>query len=280
VIARRADLVLLLANVVYGTAYVAQRVALFDVPPAWLAFARLAVASVVLLPFLRRPPGTAAVRGDGGKIFWMGVLGFGVAYALSHLGLQRSTATNAALLITVEPVSLILLSPLVLGEHLRRREAAGAALVLCGTVLVVVDGIPGLTVTVLPHWRGDLLLVLSALAFAFYSLFGRDVLARWDARTVTARSIVWGAVSMAPWRRWSGRAGRAPRGRRPARRRRSISPSSSPRSPISPGTTRSPSCRRRAPRSSSTSSRSSASPSACCCSARRRRCIPSPAPAS
>ena len=196
--APRADLVLLLANVVYGTAYVAQRVALFDVPPALLAFARLAVASVVLLPFLPRPPGTAAVRGDGGKIFWMGVLGFGVAYALSHLGLQRSTATNAALLITIEPVSLILLSPLVLGERLRPREAMGAGLVLLGTVLVVVDGVPGLTVTLLPHWRGDLLLVLSAVAFASYSLFGRDVLARWDARTVTARSIVWGAASMVP----------------------------------------------------------------------------------
>ncbi len=72
----RADLVLLLANVVYGTAYVAQRVALFDVPPALLALARLVLAAVVLLLFLRRPPGTAAVRGDGGKIFWMGVLGF------------------------------------------------------------------------------------------------------------------------------------------------------------------------------------------------------------
>ena len=196
--APRADLVLLLANVVYGTAYVAQRVALFDVPPALLAFARLAVASVVLLPFLPRPPGTAAVRGDGGKIFWMGVLGFGVAYALSNVGLLRSTATNAALLITIEPISLILLSPLVLGERLRRREAMGAGLVLLGTVLVVVDGVPGITVTVLPHWRGDLLLVLSAVAFASYSLFGRDVLARWGARTVTARSIVWGAASMAP----------------------------------------------------------------------------------
>ena len=162
----------------------------------------------MLLPFLPRPPETVAARGDGGKIFWMGVLGFGVAYALSHLGLQRSTATNAALLITIEPVFLILLSPLVLGERLRRREAMGAGLVLLGTALVVVDGVPGVTVTVLPHWRGDLLLVLSAVAFASYSLVGRDVLARWDARTVTARSIVWGAASMAPLAalEWASRA--------------------------------------------------------------------------
>lgn len=193
-----ADLLLLATNLVYGTAYVAQRAALFDVPPALLAFLRLGVAALVLLPFLPRPPGGAAERGDGWKIFWMGVLGFGAAYALSHVGLRHSTATNAALLITVEPIALILLSPLMLGERLRRREGWGAALVLLGTVLVVVNGVPGITVAVLPHWRGDLVLVLSGVAFASYSLLGRDVLARWDARTVTARSIVWGALSMAP----------------------------------------------------------------------------------
>jgi drug/metabolite transporter (DMT)-like permease len=128
----------------------------------------------------------------------MGILGFGAAYALSHLGLERSTATNAALLIAVEPISVMLLAPLTLGERLRRREAAGAALVLLGTILVVVNGVPGITLSLLPHWRGDLLLVLSGVAFASYSLFGRDVLARWNTRTVTARSILWGAGSMAP----------------------------------------------------------------------------------
>ena len=194
----RADLLLLVTNIVYGTAYVASRVALVDVPPATLAFARLAVASAVLVPFLRRGPTTTARRGDGGKIFWMGVLGFGVAYVLSHLGLQRSTASNAALIITLEPVSMILLSPVVLGERLRIREGCGAALVLGGAALVIVNGVPGVTVALLPHWRGDLLLIVAAIAFASYSLLGRGVLARWDSRTVTARSILWGAASMAP----------------------------------------------------------------------------------
>ena len=194
----RLDLLLLLTNAVYGTAYVAQREALADVPPGLLAFARLALASLILCPFLRRPPGTRSETGDASKIFWMGTLGFGVAYVLSHFGLARSTATNGALLITMEPVSVMLLSPLVLGERLRRREALGAALVLLGAILVVLNGVPGVTVSLLPQWRGDVLLVLSALAFASYSVLGRDVLRRWDARVVTARSILWGAASMLP----------------------------------------------------------------------------------
>ena len=198
----RDDLLLFTINAVYGTAYVAQRAALADLPPALLGFVRLGLASVVLLPFVlpfvRRTPRTRAAPGDGVKIFWMGVLGFGVAYVLSNFGLAHSTATNAALLITLEPISLMVLSPILLGERLRRREAAGAVLVLAGAVLVVLDGVPGVTAPLLSHWRGDLLLVLSAVAFASYSLFARDLLARWDARTLTARSLLWGTVSMVP----------------------------------------------------------------------------------
>ena len=142
----RVDLLLLLTNAVYGTAYVAQREAVNSVPPGLLAFARLAIASLILLPFLRRAPGAPTQPGDGLKIFWMGTLGFGVAYVLSHFGLARSTATNGALLVTLEPVSMMLLSPYVLGERLDRREGLGAALVLLGAVLVVLNGVPGLTV--------------------------------------------------------------------------------------------------------------------------------------
>ena len=57
---------------------------------------------------------------------------------------------------------------------------------------------PGVTHGVAPHWRGDLLLVLSGLAYASYTLLGRAVLLRHSALAVTARSIVWGAIAMAP----------------------------------------------------------------------------------
>src|SRR5262249_24581590 len=76
----------------------------------------------------------------------------------------------------VEPVSLILLSPLFLGERLTCRELVGAALTIVGATLVVLNGVPGLSVAIAPHWRGDLLLVLSGLAYAAYSLIGRHVL--------------------------------------------------------------------------------------------------------
>ena len=115
---------------------------------------------------------------------------------------MRSTATNAALLIIVEPVSVMLLAPPLLGERLAPREAVGAALALAGTVLVVVNGVPGLSQGLVPHWRGDGLLILAGIAYGCYSLFGRDVLLRHDPLRVTAQSILSGTLAMVPIAAW------------------------------------------------------------------------------
>lgn len=197
-----ADLVLVCANVIYATSYAASRLVLEDIPPALLALVRLVIGALVLIPLAvlasRRAEGPALSRADHWSVVWMGVFGFAGAFALSHWGIVRSTATNAALLITVEPISLILLSPWLLKERLTPREGVGAALALVGAVLVIVNGVPGLTQALVPHWRGDLLLVLAGLAYASYSLFGRGVLARHSPLVVTAWSIGWGAAAMLP----------------------------------------------------------------------------------
>ena len=193
-----AYFLLLGANVLYATTYVVSRLVLDDVPSATLALLRLVLGAAVLVPIAWRGARVPDAPGDRGRIFWMGALGFAGAFVLGNLGVERSTATNAALLIIVEPVALMLLGPMLFGERLRRREAVGAALALAGSVIVVVNGVPGVSVAVAPHWRGDLLLIASGLAYAAYSIFGRPVLDRHSARVVTARSIVWGALVMAP----------------------------------------------------------------------------------
>jgi drug/metabolite transporter (DMT)-like permease len=189
---RSAYVVLLGANLVYSTSYVATRVVLDDLPPALLALVRLVVGAAVLVPIARAlEPAPAYGRRDGWRIAWMGAVGFAGAFAFTNWGLARSTATNAALLIIVEPVSIMALSPLVLGA-----------------VVVVLNGVPGLMHALAPHWRGDLLLVLSGLAYGAYTLIGRGVLARHGPLGVTARSIVWGAAVMAPFAllEWAGGA--------------------------------------------------------------------------
>ena len=189
---------MLVANVVYATSYVVARVTLESVPPATLAFSRLAVGSLALTLFSRRRAADPLSSGDRRAIAWMGILGFAGAYVCSNWGIAHSTATNAALLITVEPVAMILLSPWYLGERLSGRGAVGGALTIVGAVVVVVNGIPGVTEQLVPHWSGDLVLVLAGVAYATYSLLGRRVLERHAPLGVTTRSLVWGAAALLP----------------------------------------------------------------------------------
>ena len=201
-------LILLVANLVFATGYSVSRIVLADVGPATLGLARVLIGAVLLLGWAARRSGARPrVRWTGGdrvRVALMGVVGFALAFAFGNWGLAHSTASNAALLITVEPTTLLVLSPLLLGERLSRRETIGAALTLVGAVLVVVNGVPGLTRSLMPHWRGDLVLILSGIAYAAYSLLGRGVLSRHPVAVVTAHSVVWGAISIAPlaWLEW------------------------------------------------------------------------------
>jgi drug/metabolite transporter (DMT)-like permease len=58
--------------------------------------------------------------------------------------------------------------------------------------------VPGVTLEILPRWRGDILLVLSGVAYAAYSLLGRTVLTGGNAAAITTRSIIWGALTLTP----------------------------------------------------------------------------------
>ena len=206
--------VLLAANLVFATGYAVSRIVLADVGPATLGLARVLIGGVLLLAWSAwhsaRAPRSAWTMEDRVRVALMGVVGFALAFALGNWGLAHSTASNGALLITVEPTTLLVLSPLLLGERLTRRETVGAVLTLLGAVVVVVNGIPGLTASLMPHWRGDLLLILSGVAYAAYSLLGRGVLTRHPVARVTAHSVVWGAVSIAPLALYEWRVGPPP----------------------------------------------------------------------
>ena len=206
-----AYLVLFVANLVFATSYSVTRIVLADVPPATLGLARSVIGALILVAWTGRGLAARRIsRSDQWRIALMGIVGFAMAFGFGNWGIAHSTASNAALLITVEPTSLLVLSPLLLGERLSRREAIGATMAVAGTAIVVVNGIPGLTRSLVPHWRGDLLLILSGVAYAAYTLLGRGVLTRHAVSAVTAWSMLWGTAAMIPlaWLEW--RLGQVP----------------------------------------------------------------------
>ena len=73
----------------------------------------------------------------GGCLLYLALIGSSVAFFLYYWLTARIPVTNVMTVALVTPVSAVLLGWLVLGETLSWRTAAGAALVLIGTALVI-----------------------------------------------------------------------------------------------------------------------------------------------
>jgi drug/metabolite transporter (DMT)-like permease len=189
---QRALAIAVVANFVGGASYTMTKIALDGLTETTVIVVRTVVALLVLVPMSRGhlAPLLRAGGGDRLRLVAMGVVGYALPLVLGSYGLRRSTATNAALLIGTEPLGVVLLSALFLGESLTRARITALALGIVGATALVTDGIPFVTVTYVAHPVGDLLLVAHGVAWAVYTVAAKGLLARYDPLGVSAASLL------------------------------------------------------------------------------------------
>jgi drug/metabolite transporter (DMT)-like permease len=165
-----------LATVGWASGFVAGKLALAEMTPLPVAAWRYGFAATMLLPFALRQWPRGGLGSAARPLAFMVVCG-GVLYPwLFLLALSRTTATNTALLVALNPVLTLLFSPLV-GEHVDRRRIGGIAVALVGAVIVITHGDP-VHLTRLSFASGDLLALAGACAWASFNLTARRVVGR------------------------------------------------------------------------------------------------------
>jgi drug/metabolite transporter (DMT)-like permease len=133
----KADLILLVVAVIWGSAFVAQRLGNEQVGPFTFNGVRFPVGSLVLLPFLgwRRLRGLSRDELRGGVL--LGLLLFGGA-SLQQLGLVETTAGKGGFITGLYVVIVPLLLALIWRERARWSDWLGAALAVAGMFLLSV----------------------------------------------------------------------------------------------------------------------------------------------
>jgi len=140
--ARRDLVALVLAAVCWGTGTVASKAALDEIPPLTLLSVQLA-ASVVTLALVMRLQGVP-LRSDGPPLLGrLGLLNPGLAYALSLLGLVTISASLSVLIWALEPLMILVLAAITLGERITPRLAILSLVAVAGIALVVFDPAAG-----------------------------------------------------------------------------------------------------------------------------------------
>jgi len=169
------------ATLGWSAAFVAGKVVLAEMTPLVAATWRFAIAATILLPFaVRRVPAAlrlpAEARGLLAPLAVMVACGSVLYPWVFMSALARTSATNTALLVALNPVFTVLLAPLV-GEALSRQRLAGIALGLTGAATVITKG-DVRHVAELSINTGDLLAVTAAALWAVFNLAARPVVAR------------------------------------------------------------------------------------------------------
>jgi drug/metabolite transporter (DMT)-like permease len=131
-----------------------------------------------------------------GRLFFLSLVGTSLHYATQTAGLQYTTASNASLYTTTGPITILLLSALVLGERITVRKALGVALAVTGVLVVM--GWATLSSFEFGNIKGDLLVLASIVMWGLFTVFGKKMTDELGPLRVTAWVTILGALTMIP----------------------------------------------------------------------------------
>lgn len=178
----RPTLSALFAVIIWGGTFVATKVALGEVSPVTIVWIRFGIGVIVLgLTVLVRKQFALPARSD---LPWLILLGFiGVTFHqwLQATGLQTARATTTAWIVATIPVFTAILGWLVLKEKLGWLRISGILIAAMGVILVVSNGDFRALITGKRGTLGDILILISSLNWAVYTILSRRELARHPA---------------------------------------------------------------------------------------------------
>jgi drug/metabolite transporter (DMT)-like permease len=144
------------------------------VPPFGLSLMRWSIAFAVVLPFAARElvAKRQIIMRDWRILLVLGLFGVSICNSLSYLGLQWTTALNAALLNSAGPMLTLAASFLFFRERATLRQVAGVTVSLVGVLVIVLRGDIA-ALLALSINRGDIAILVGVLSWSFYTVLLR-----------------------------------------------------------------------------------------------------------
>ena len=183
-------------TVAFGGTFAATKVALRGFEPLLIAFVRFTIAGAILwLVWRRRERRETVSRRELGRLALLGFVSLTVYFTFENLGIARTSASEAAILIATIPIFVLVLNALTACERSSGGQWLGVAVSFAGVIaLVTLGGEAGGGSTL----GGDLLVLAASLAGAGYTVMARRLLVTRSALFVTAFQNLFGALFMAP----------------------------------------------------------------------------------
>ena len=187
---------LIVATALWGSAFIALKLAFTELPPLWVIFARMALGSLVFMLAWRWRGHVQYRPGD-----WKYLLGLAACepclyFIFEALALQNTSASQAGMITALLPLLVAIAAYVFLRERISRTTLAGFLLAMCGAVGLSLAGSAD------EHdsnpMLGNFYELLAMLCAAAYTLLVKRLSERYSAFMLTAMQAFIGTLFFLP----------------------------------------------------------------------------------
>ena len=174
---------LLLTFVLWGSLYVVSKFMLGYLPTFMVSFLRFLLGDMVLMAavFVTKPGKIA--KSDYKYIALIGLVGYSLSVTVQLIGTKLAGAATASLINSLNPVAIMLMAAVILGEKLTVRKVISIAISIFGVYCILGSG------TERSAFLGIVISLFSVLTWAFVSVIMRRVSQKYNPIQVTAYGL-------------------------------------------------------------------------------------------
>ena len=191
---------LILVSLVWAGSFVAVKMTVREISPIDLGFLRFLVASPFMFVILITTKKNIIIPiKEFIYISVLGLTGVTLLYIFQFKGIELTTASTSAVLINTNVIFIVLLSVYFLKEKFALKKLIGVALSFLGVIIVVFAQM--LNESIIFNrifFIGCILIIISALCWAIYSIIGKILLGKYDFLTITTYAFIFGTIFFLP----------------------------------------------------------------------------------
>jgi len=194
-------LLLLLVSFVWAGSFIVVEFATTEMDPVDLGFLRFLVATpLMFLLVLFKKTSLRVSRRELPWLIVLGLTGVTFLYLFQFLGIHYTNAPTASVLINTNVIFIAILSSVFLHETLTAKRIAGILLSFIGVIVIMFSDLSTQKITFDNLFLfGGVLMLLSALCWALYSLVGKHLLQSYDEFVTTAYAFGLGTLFYLPF---------------------------------------------------------------------------------
>lgn len=179
---RRSSLFLLLSVFFWGLSYIAIKIVLRELEPVEMISARFLIATPVLYAIIKAKGLKLWPVEKHGKLVLAAFLVF-LHFWVMATGMKEASASGSAWILTTAPIFIAVLSWLYLKEPFTGRQWLGLLIACLGVVALTANG--DLSNLAWINSRGEVIVFMSCITWALYTVATRDITARVNALVAT-----------------------------------------------------------------------------------------------